>query len=126
MPIKKLSSIPVFALAIVCMFGCKQAADVSFSIHNGSSHQIFIEYTPFATNDTQVVQLGSDTLITLLEVQNTTGASNWFYDYQMHILNISNTLGDTTTIDPNVSQYWFLYVGGPNYQYKLDIKDTDF
>jgi hypothetical protein len=126
MTIKNLRYISIFVLAVFFMLGCKPPAEVSFSVRNGSTHKIFIEYTPFSTNDTQVVQLGPDTLVTLLDVENTTGASNWFYDYQMHIINIYNILGDTTVIDPNVSQYWFLYVGGPTYQYKLDVKDTDF
>lgn len=106
--------------------GCAQPAQVSFSIHNNSSSKIFIQYYPFETNDTQMIQLGSDTLITLLDVKNTSGSSNWFYDYKMHINSIYNLAGDSILFDPNISQYWFLYVGEPNYQYKLDIEDSDF
>ncbi len=126
MAIKKYISIFSFLAVVILLVGCAQPAQVSFSIHNGSSSKIFIHYYPFATNDTQVVQLGPDTLITLLDVENTSGSSNWFYDYKMHINGIYNLVGDSILFNPNISQYWYLYVGEPNYQYKLSIEDSDF
>ena len=122
----KVKFLPAFICFIVLVMGCSQPAHVTFSIKNSSTHQISVKYYPFETNDTQMVNFGPDTLITFLETDNSTGKSNWFYDYKMHIIGIYDYLGDTTLIDPNVSQYWFLYVGEPNYQYKLDIDDTDF
>jgi hypothetical protein len=117
-------------IAFVCVFtlvvGCTQPAHVTFSVKNSSTNQISVKYFPFETNDTQTVNFGPDTLITFLETDNSTGKSNWFYDYKMHIIGVYNNLGDSTSFDPNVSQYWFLYTGEPNYQYKLDVDDTDF
>lgn len=122
----KFRFVVVLVGLIILIVGCSQPAHVSFSIKNSSTNQISVKYYPFETNDTQIVNFGPDTLLTFLETDNSTGKSNWFYDYKMHIVGIYNNLGDSTNIDPNVSQYWFLYVGEPNYQYKLDIDDTDF
>jgi len=122
----KFQPLIVLSFLILIVVGCSQSAHVSFSIKNSSTNQIFVKYYPFETNDTQIVHFGPDTLLAFLETDNSTGKSNWFYDYKMHIVGIYNNLGDSTVIDPNVSQYWFLYVGEPNFQYKLDIDDTDF
>lgn len=111
---------------MLSLAACTQPANVTYSIHNGSTTPITVEYYKFEDNDTQTVSFGADTLVTILETANTSGSSNWFYDYKMHINTIYNAGGDTIVINPNISQYWYLYVGAPNYQYKLDVTDTSF
>jgi len=120
---KKVSGI--LSVIMMVLAACSPA-EVSYSVQNHSANKIFVNYTPFSTNDTQVVGIGADTLVTLLETENSSGKTNWFFDYKLHINSVYNVLGDTLLINPNVSQYWILYSGDPLYQYKLEVKDTDF
>ena len=118
------------ALISICtlflFIGCKQTKDVRFWVYNGCSAPIHVEYITFENNDTNQLTIGTDTISILLQTQNTSGGSNWFYDYKLHINGIYNNLGDTLNFDPNVSEYWHLDVGDPTYYYRLSIADTDF
>ena len=101
--------------------------DVSFTIKNTGSSNIFVEYIAIQNNDTINVQiLPSESQIiweeTLAERQKT----NWYYDYKISINTITNQVGDTINFNPNIASNWVLWISSPHNNYNLYIEDSSF
>lgn len=123
----RTGTISIILVTIAIGMGCSpNVKNVSFSVVNNSNSKIYVQYVEILNQDTSSVEIVTDNLFPLLSVQNSSGGSNWFYDYQIHINTIYNLAGDSIQFNPNESQIWFLYVSDPDYFYRLYIKDTDF
>lgn len=99
---------------------------VSFTVNNGATTKIVVKVQELQTSDTTSYTIDPNFSQTIFERTRNSDESNWFYDYAININYIVNENSDTLTINPNLSQYWSLFVGDPYYDYALTVRDTMF
>ncbi len=118
-PTPLIICIAVISLLLV---GCYTKSDLSFKVHNYSSTDIQGEFHSFETGDTSHFQIIPGEIQPILTIPSSSIEHNWYYDYNIHILSITNVAGDTLDFDPNESSRW--YMSGSSYV--LTVSDFSF